>query len=97
MSVVTHHSASLNLIATSISFNIRRERSTSHETLRLEIADHTAEEGVRKATSTVTIDPKDEGSIMTAVDLETVGTIAGADPLKSPYQGNHQKRRCTKE
>ncbi|BBG97019.1 hypothetical protein Prudu_006009, partial [Prunus dulcis] len=39
-------------------FNIRRERSTSHKTLRLEIADHTAEEGMRKATSTVTIDPK---------------------------------------
>ncbi|KAH0980946.1 hypothetical protein GBA52_008123 [Prunus armeniaca] len=34
---------------------------------------------------------------MTAVDLETIGTIAGADPLISPYQGNHQKRRCIDE
>ncbi|KAH0992215.1 hypothetical protein GBA52_003698 [Prunus armeniaca] len=34
---------------------------------------------------------------MIVVDLETVGTIAGANPLKPPYQGNHQRCRRTEE
>ncbi|KAH0987066.1 hypothetical protein GBA52_014243 [Prunus armeniaca] len=52
---------------------------------------------MRKATSTVTVDPNKATFTIVAIDLETVDTIAVANPLKPPYQGNHQKRRCTEE
>ncbi|PQP94177.1 hypothetical protein Pyn_34750 [Prunus yedoensis var. nudiflora] len=61
----------------------------------LHIADQTTEGGVRKATSTVTAEPNEAACTMIVVDLETIGTIAGAHPLTPPYQGNHQRWQRT--
>ncbi|PQP91794.1 hypothetical protein Pyn_21380 [Prunus yedoensis var. nudiflora] len=53
------------------------------------------EGGVRKATSTVTIEPNEPACTMIIVDLETVATIAGAHLFEPPYQGNHQRWQRT--
>lgn len=54
---------------------------------------------MRKATSTVAADPNEATCTIIVVDLETISTIARAQLqlLKSTYQGNHQRRRRTKE
>lgn len=48
-------------------------------------------EDLRKATFVVTADLNEATCTRDVVDLETVGIIVGADLLKPPYQGNHQK------